>query len=99
MKKPFLLFLFPGQGAQYAGMGSDLHAQHEIVRHTYEEAVDTLGYDITHLSFADSDGTINLTRYTQPAILTHSVACLRLFSKLTQGQLLPDVTAGHSLGE
>ena len=55
MKKPFLLFLFPGQGAQYAGMGSDLHAQHEIVRHTYEEAVDTLGYDITHLSFADAD--------------------------------------------
>ena len=99
MKKPFLLFLFPGQGAQYAGMGSDLHAQHEIVRHTYEEAVDTLGYDITHLSFADSEGKINLTRYTQPAILTHSVACLRLFSKLTQGQLLPDVTAGHSLGE
>ena len=99
MKKPLLLFLFPGQGAQYAGMGSDLHAQHEIVRHTYEEAVDTLGYDITHLSFADSDRKINLTRYTQPAILTHSVACLRLFSKLTQGQLLPDVTAGHSLGE
>ena len=99
MNKPSLLFLFPGQGAQYSSMGSDLHAEHEIVRHTYEEAVDVLGYDITHLSFADPDGKINLTRYTQPAILTHSVACLRLFSELTEGQLSPDVTAGHSLGE
>ncbi len=99
MNKPSFLFLFPGQGAQYSSMGSDLHAEHEIVRHTYEEAVDVLGYDITHLSFADPDGKINLTRYTQPAILTHSVACLRLFSELTEGQLSPDVTAGHSLGE
>ena len=99
MNKPSFLFLFPGQGAQYSSMGSDLHAEHEIVRHTYEEAVDVLGYDITHLSFADPDGKINLTRYTQPAILTHSVACLRLFSKLTEGQLLPNITAGHSLGE
>ena len=99
MNKPSFLFLFPGQGAQYSSMGSDLHAEHEIVRHTYEEAVDVLGYDITHLSFADPYGKINLTRYTQPAILTHSVACLRLFSELTEGQLSPDVTAGHSLGE
>ena len=99
MNKPSLLFLFPGQGAQYASMGSDLHAEHKIVRHTYEEAVDVLGYDITQLSFTDPDGKINLTRYTQPAILTHSVACLRLFSELTEGQLSPDVTAGHSLGE
>ena len=62
MNKPSLLFLFPGQGAQYSSMGSDLHAEHEIVRHTYEEAVDVLGYDITHLSFAAPDEKINLTR-------------------------------------
>lgn len=93
------LFLFPGQGAQYRGMGSDLHAQHASVQHTYAEASDVLGYDIASLSFDDSGNDIHHTRYTQPAILTHSVACLRLFNQFLGQPVTPTVTAGHSLGE
>jgi [acyl-carrier-protein] S-malonyltransferase len=93
------LFIFPGQGAQYRGMGYDLFKDHEAVRRTYEEANDTLGYNIADTSFLDPERKLMLTRYTQPALLTHSVSCLRLFTEQVGEHFQPDAAAGHSLGE
>ncbi len=94
-----ILYVFPGQGSQYAGMGSDLHEEFEVARQVYAQAGDVLGYDIEELSFADPEDKLNLTRFTQPALLTHSVACLEIFRELTDDRLKPAITAGHSLGE
>ena len=92
-------FLFPGQGSQYPGIGSDLHQAYGVVRETYEQASDILGYDIARLSFDDPDGEIGLTRYTQPVLLTHSTACLRALESLCPGKVTASMAAGHSLGE
>ncbi|HEY5720633.1 MAG TPA: ACP S-malonyltransferase [Gammaproteobacteria bacterium] len=94
-----VLFLFPGQGSQYRGMGSDLHAEYATARAVYERASNVLGYDLAELSFRDPQQQINFTRYTQPAILTHSIACLEVFRELTGDRLKPTMAAGHSLGE
>ena len=94
-----VLFLFPGQGSQYRGMGSDLHAEYAVVRRIYDEASEVLGYDLAELAFKDPDDQLNLTRFTQPAILTHSIACLEVFRELTDDRLRPTLAAGHSLGE
>ena len=94
-----IAFLFPGQGSQYPGIGKDIHQQHASVRHTYEQASDALDYDIARLSFDDPDGEINLTRYTQPVLLTHSIACLRLLMEQLDREITPVLVAGHSLGE
>ena len=91
-------FLFPGQGAQYPGIGLDLYEQRDSVKQTYEEASDVLGYDIKALSFNDPDNQINFTRFTQPVLLTHSIACMRLFESLTDGQIQPDIAAGPQPG-
>ena len=93
------LFIFPGQGAQYRGMGLDLFKDHDAVRRTYEEANDILGYNIAETSFRDPEEKLMLTRYTQPALLTHSVSCLRLFAEQAGEHFRPDAAAGHSLGE
>ncbi len=58
-----------------------------------------LGYDLAELAFNDPDDQLNLTRFTQPAILTHSIACLEVFRELTDDRLKPGMAAGHSLGE
>lgn len=94
-----IAFLFPGQGSQYPGMGQDLFAHYPDVKKTYDEASEALGYDLPRLCFEDQDGNIHKTRFTQPALLTHSVACYRAFSGLTSGQIVPVAAAGHSLGE
>lgn len=94
-----VMFVFPGQGSQYRGMGSDIHAEYDVARDVYAEASDALGYDMTRLSFEDPAGEIGLTRFTQPALLTHSIACMRVFEKLTGGAIQPFMAAGHSLGE
>lgn len=94
-----ILFAFPGQGAQYPGIGADIHDAFESVQRTYEEASDTLGYDIAELSFRDPEQQINLTRFTQPVLVTHHVACMRLFKELSNGAIKPTIAAGHSLGE
>lgn len=94
-----VLFAFPGQGSQYPGMGSDLYHEYAIARDVYQNAGDVLGYDIAELSFKDPEDKLNLTRFTQPALLTHSIACLEVFRDLTDDRLKPFITAGHSLGE
>jgi len=94
-----VLFAFPGQGSQYPGMGSDLHKEYAVVRKIYEQAGNALGYDVAELSFKDPEDKLNLTQYTQPALLTHSIACLEVFRELTENRLKPVMAAGHSLGE
>ena len=93
------IYIFPGQGSQYPGIGSDLHGAFQSVRDLYEEASDTLGYDIARLSFEDPDDQINLTRYTQPVLLTHHIACLTVYRETAEAPLEPVAAAGHSLGE
>jgi [acyl-carrier-protein] S-malonyltransferase len=94
-----IMFVFPGQGSQYRGMGSDIYAEFSVARQVYAEASDALGFDVAKLSFEDPGGEIDLTRYTQPALLTHSVACCRVFQELTEGAIQPLMVGGHSLGE
>lgn len=94
-----ILYIFPGQGSQYPGIGSDLYQEHAAARAVYDQASDVLGYDIAELSFRDPQDQINLTRFTQPALLTHSIACLQVFRDLTDDRLKPSLAAGHSLGE
>ncbi|WP_446830302.1 ACP S-malonyltransferase [Candidatus Foliamicus sp.] len=94
-----LMLIFPGQGAQYAGMGSDIYAAFSAARDVYDQAGETLGYDMRELSFSDPQQRIGLTRYTQPALLTHSIACLRVAESQAGGPLKPMAAAGHSLGE
>lgn len=88
-------FLFSGQGAQYLGMGKDLYDHYEVVKETFNQASQVLGYDIRQLIDQDEE-KLNQTRYTQPAILTTSVAIYRL---LEEKGLKPDMVAGLSLGE
>lgn len=88
-------FLFSGQGAQKLSMAKDLYDEFDIVRETFDQASQVLGYNLREL--IDNDETkLNETQYTQPAILTTSVAILRLLSE--QG-IKPDLVAGLSLGE
>lgn len=94
-----VLFVFPGQGSQYKGMGGDLYKEYATARSVYEQASGFLGYDIAELSFHDPEEQLNQTRFTQPALLTHSIACLEVFRDLTNDRLQPAMAAGHSLGE
>jgi [acyl-carrier-protein] S-malonyltransferase len=94
-----ILYVFPGQGSQYQGMGSDLCEEYAVARAIYAQASDVLGYDVAELSFQDPEEQLNQTRFTQAALLTHSIACLEVFRELTEDRLKPAMTAGHSLGE
>jgi len=87
---------FPGQGSQAQGMGCDLYDAHETARLTYDEASELLGYDLTELCRVGTSTDLGRTEVTQPALLTHSVAALRV---LQEGGFVFDVALGHSLGE
>ena len=91
MKKAYL---FPGQGAQFAGMGKDLYDSSPTARSLFDQADEILGYRITDIMFEGSDEDLKQTKVTQPAVFLHSVItamCLEDF--------YPDMVAGHSLGE
>jgi [acyl-carrier-protein] S-malonyltransferase len=92
-----IAFLFPGQGSQHAGMGKDLAENFPLARHVFEEANDALGIDLATLCFNGPEADLKLTANTQPAILTTSVAALRVLQSETG--IVPHYAAGHSLGE
>ncbi len=94
-----VMYVFPGQGSQYKGMGSDLYRDYSSARHIYDQASEVLGYDMVSVSFADPDKQLDLTRYTQPALLTHQIACLEVYREVAENNPVPVAAAGHSLGE
>jgi [acyl-carrier-protein] S-malonyltransferase len=94
-----IMFVFPGQGSQYAGMGSDLTAEFPVAQKVYTEANDVLGYDIQALSANGPEEELGLTRNTQPALLAHEIACFEVFRELSGGSVQASLAAGHSLGE
>lgn len=93
---PDIALLFPGQGSQAVGMGRAFYEGVPDVRQVYEEAAAVLGYDIAALCFDGPADRLNLTEYTQPALLTASIAALRT---LEPAGIRPIAVAGHSLGE
>ncbi|WP_068474335.1 ACP S-malonyltransferase [Saccharicrinis aurantiacus] len=88
-------FVFPGQGAQFVGMGKDLYENSEMAKELLEKANDILGFRITDLMFAGTDEDLKQTKVTQPAIFLHSV----LLAKTMGEDFKPEMVAGHSLGE
>jgi [acyl-carrier-protein] S-malonyltransferase len=92
-----IAFVFPGQGSQYVGMGKELCAGFSIAKQIFSEADEVLGFSLSDLCFAGPDADLKLTEHTQPAILTASIAALRVLESETA--LRPSFVAGHSLGE
>jgi [acyl-carrier-protein] S-malonyltransferase len=92
-----LAFIFPGQGAQFTGMGKELADSFPLAREIFAEADASLGFDLTRLCFEGPDEELKLTANTQPAILAASIAILRVVQAETG--LRPSFAAGHSLGE
>lgn len=89
-------FLFPGQGSQSVGMGRDLAENFAAAKAVFDEADEALGYSLSSLCFDGPEDQLKLTEYTQPAILTASIAAARV---LAEHGIVPSVAAGHSLGE
>lgn len=92
-------FIFPGQGAQYVGMGKELHDTFPAVKATYEEANEILGFDIRTLCFKGPAEELTTTEKSQPAILVTSIALLRAFKSTSGKAIEPSACAGLSLGE
>ena len=87
-------YIFPGQGAQFSGMGKDLYESNSTARKYFDEANFILGFPITEIMFSGSDEDLRQTKVTQPAIFLHSVITF-----LCKSEQQPDMVAGHSLGE
>ncbi|NWF92063.1 MAG: ACP S-malonyltransferase [Syntrophaceae bacterium] len=92
-----IAFIFPGQGSQYVGMGKELCDHFKVAREVFEEADDALGFSISNLCLQGPEEELKLTENTQPAILTTSIAALRVLQ--TEKGTNPRLAAGHSLGE
>ena len=92
MKKAYV---FPGQGAQFVGMGKDMYENSELAKELFEKANDVLGFRITDLMFEGTDEDLRQTKVTQPAIFLHSV----ILTKAYADKFTPSMVAGHSLGE
>ena len=92
MKKAYV---FPGQGAQFVGMGKNLYESVPIAKELFEKANDILGFPITDLMFDGNEEDLRQTRVTQPAIFLHYV----ILAKSLGDEFRPDMVAGHSLGE
>lgn len=88
-------FVFPGQGAQFVGMGKDLYENNATARELFEKANEILGFRITDLMFEGTEEDLKQTKVTQPAVFLHSV----ILAKTLGDEFNPDMVAGHSLGE
>ncbi len=88
-------YVFPGQGAQYPGMGKDLYEKYPLAKELFEKANDLLGFRITDIMFDGTEDDLKRTRVTQPAIFLHSVIITRILGE----RFTPGMAAGHSLGE
>jgi [acyl-carrier-protein] S-malonyltransferase len=88
-------YVFPGQGAQFVGMGKDLYDNSPLAKELFEKANQILGFRITDLMFSGTDEDLKQTKVTQPAIFLHSV----IMAKVLGSSFKPDMVAGHSLGE
>lgn len=88
-------YIFPGQGAQFSGMGADLYEKSAQAKDLFEQANEILGFKITEVMFNGSPEDLKATKVTQPAVFLHSV----ILSKVLGNDFKPDMVAGHSLGE
>ncbi len=88
-------YVFPGQGAQFEGMGKDMYEQSELARELFEKANEVLGYRISDIMFEGSAEDLKQTKVTQPAVFLHAV----IRAKMAGDDFQPDAVAGHSLGE
>lgn len=86
-------YVFPGQGAQFSGMGKDLYENNELAKSMFDKADEILGFPITKVMFSGSDEELKQTKVTQPAVFLHSVILAKVLG------VKPDGVAGHSLGE
>ncbi len=89
-------FLYPGQASQYVGMGKDLYDKFPLAKEIFEEANQVLGFDLKSVCFEGPEDELKQTRITQPAIFVHSFIATKL---LAEQSIIPDMAAGHSLGE
>ena len=95
--------VFPGQGSQFLGMLAEEYNQHPLVKNIFQEASDVLHYDLWSVTQDGPSEKLNQTEFTQPAILTASIALWEVFKKTSgmylDGSSIPSFLAGHSLGE
>ena len=88
-------YVFPGQGAQFSGMGQDLYDNSDLAKDLFHQADDILGFEISKIMFSGTDEELKQTKVTQPAVFLHSV----ILAKLLGEDFTPNMVAGHSLGE
>ena len=86
-------YVFPGQGAQFVGMGKDLYENHPVAKELFEQANEILGFRITDIMFAGTDEELKQTKVTQPAVFLHSVISARCLG----AEFQPDMVGGHRL--